>query len=96
MAFLPKPGEKIEEDESVSDLYELTGSEDDRLRQAYKVKKTIWDYVGYLFLVQKSANHHVLLNSFKHFSTPKINTPRTVRVVLPSEIWSIYLLAQNR
>ena len=27
------------DDESVSDLYELTGSEDDRLRQAYKVKE---------------------------------------------------------
>ena len=39
MAFLPKPGEKIEEAESVSDRYELTGSDDDRLRQAYKVKK---------------------------------------------------------
>ena len=47
MAFLPKPGEKIEEAESVSDLYELNGSEDDRLRQVYKVKKTIWDCDGY-------------------------------------------------
>ena len=39
MAFLPKPGEKIENAESVSDLYELSGSDDDRLRQAYKVLK---------------------------------------------------------
>ena len=39
MAFLPGPREKIEDAESVSDLYELSGSEDDRLRQAYKVKK---------------------------------------------------------
>ena len=39
MAFLPKPGEKLENAESVSDQYELSGSEDDRLRQAYKVLK---------------------------------------------------------
>ena len=43
MAFSPErsaePREKIEIAESVSDLYELTGSEDDRLRQAYNVKK---------------------------------------------------------
>ena len=45
MAFSPErsaePREKIEIAESVSDLYELTGSEDDRLRQAYNVKKNI-------------------------------------------------------
>ena len=39
MAFLPEPREKMGDAESVSDLYELTGSEDDRLRQAYKVKE---------------------------------------------------------
>ena len=38
MAFLPERREKIGDTESVSDLYELTGSEDDRLRQAYKVE----------------------------------------------------------
>ena len=37
MAFLPKPDEKLENAESVSDQYELSGSEDDRLRQEYKV-----------------------------------------------------------
>ena len=37
MAFLPKPGEKIENAESASDLYQLSGSDDDRLRQEYKV-----------------------------------------------------------
>ena len=37
MAFLPKPGEKIENAESASNLYELSGSADDRLRQEYKV-----------------------------------------------------------
>ena len=36
MAFLPKPGEKIE-NESASNLYEQSGSDDDRLRQEYKV-----------------------------------------------------------
>ena len=37
MAFLPKSGEKIENAESVSDIYELSGRDDDRLRQEYKV-----------------------------------------------------------
>ena len=32
MSFLPKPGEIIEED----DLYELSGDEDNRLRQEYE------------------------------------------------------------
>ena len=41
MAFLPESREKIGDAEPVSDLYELTGSEDDRLRQAYNVKKNI-------------------------------------------------------
>ena len=39
MAFLPQPGEKLEDAESVSDQYELSGSEDNRLRQEYKVLK---------------------------------------------------------
>ena len=34
MAFLPKPGELIEDDESV---YELSGDEDNRLRQEYEL-----------------------------------------------------------
>ena len=38
MAFLPRPGEKIENAESASDLYQQTGSDDDRLRQEYKVE----------------------------------------------------------
>ena len=37
MAFLPRPGKKIENAESASDLYKLSGSDDDRLRQEYKV-----------------------------------------------------------
>ena len=32
MSFLPKPGEIIEDD----DLYELSGDEDNRLRQEYE------------------------------------------------------------
>lgn len=32
MSFLPKPGEIIEED----DLYDLSGDEDNRLRQEYE------------------------------------------------------------
>ena len=32
MAFLPKPGEIIED----AELYELSGDEDDRLRQEYE------------------------------------------------------------
>ena len=55
MAFSPErsaePREKIEIAESVSDLYELTGSEDDRLRQAYNVKKT-FDFNPY-----RDVNH---------------------------------------
>ena len=43
MAFLPGPREKIEDAESVSDLYELSGSDDNRLRQAYKVLKPYLD-----------------------------------------------------
>ena len=39
MAFLPKPEEKIENAETVSDLNELSGSDDDRLRQEYKASK---------------------------------------------------------
>ena len=31
MSFLPKPGEKFEDD----DLYEFSGDEDDRLRKEY-------------------------------------------------------------
>ena len=36
MAFLPKSREKMEDAESVSDLYELSGSEDGRLRNFWK------------------------------------------------------------
>ena len=38
MSFLPKPGEKIEDNE----LYEFSGDEDDRLRHEY-------EYITFLF-----------------------------------------------
>ena len=45
MAFLPEPKEKIGDVESVSGLYELTGSEDDRFKAIIQsLKKTIWFY----------------------------------------------------
>ena len=53
MAFLPERREKIGDTESVSDLYELTGSEDDRLRQAYNVKKL------FEFSPHRDVNHGV-------------------------------------
>ena len=68
MAFSPErsaePREKIEIAESVSDLYELTGSEDDRLRQAYNVKKT-FDFNPY-----RDVNHVDVPNwNFQYFIT---------------------------
>ena len=64
MAFLPERREKIGDTESVSDVYELTGSEDDRLRQAYNVKKT-FDFNPY-----RDVNHVDVPNwNFQYFMT---------------------------
>lgn len=67
MSFLPKPGEITEDD----DLYELSGDEDNRLRQEYELLRvpSRWNFSssshpdtrGTLFLNEKSSkeSHHV-------------------------------------